>query len=160
MFPATANSREQVRTTAENKSNWRTNWRNQRGGSLRVFPLNPPDTRVPSETMTDGAAPEQDEFYAFHEVGEITFDDNGPARLDAAVSYTSTGCTAGQWLVDLTTWPWPGIVPDDASRFDAVTGEMLPESSFAVPPAKVRELAALIIQAAETAEFFRDGLKG
>lgn len=95
--------------------------------------------------------------HAWHDVGHLHCGDDGPERVELACSYTSTGRDAGQWMVDIEIWPHEDTIdPDDATRHDATTGEMLPESSWAMTPKQARELAALITRAVEHIELFED----
>lgn len=90
---------------------------------------------------------------SLHGVDSMEFGENGPEQLDAGCVFDD-----GEWLVDITIWEHPELVdPENPVQFDADRGEQIPEASWAMSPQRARELAALIIRAAEVAELFQSG---
>ncbi len=106
--------------------------------------------------MTDGAPPEQ-QASAFHHVGQMSFGEDGPDRLDVTCMYDDEGRFAGQWLVSVDIWEHEDLVDhDNPVQWDAERDEQLPEACWNMPPQQARKLAALIVKAAEHAELFQD----
>jgi hypothetical protein len=106
--------------------------------------------------MTNGA-PERD-ITPVHHVGAIGFGDDGPARLDANCWYNEDGRFAGQWLVSVDILPHEDLVDkDNPDQWDADNDQVIPESAWAMPATQARQLAALIVAAADAAELFQDG---
>lgn len=75
----------------------------------------------------------------FHDVGVIPFKDR---RLDVSCWYDDDHA---QWLIDLTAWK------------HRVNPHLPPESCYTMAPTEARQLAALILKAAEAAELFHAG---
>jgi hypothetical protein len=99
-----------------------------------------------------------------HEVSSMGFGENGPEQLDVGCTFVPEsgriidGAGPGHWLVDITIWEHSDLVDqDNPVQFDAERGEQIPEASWNMTPARARELAAMIIKAAETAELFQSG---
>jgi hypothetical protein len=58
----------------------------------------------------------------------------------------------------VTVYPRESVVnKDDPNQWDDQDQCVIPESSWAIPPQQARQLAAMLIKAAETAELFEAG---
>jgi hypothetical protein len=81
----------------------------------------------------------------------MTFNDDGPDRLEVSCVHSDAGSSAGQWMVSVDIYPHEDLVDkDDPNQFDAENGEIIPESAWMMPPKRALRLAALITRGPPT----------